>query len=319
MHRIEETLKPRMFANLLEEATEQIQDSMDDFDITHIASNDDSGTDDLIRIFIEGKRAAGRSEKTLFRYQYIIERFLKSAGIHTKEVTADHVKSYFGREIARGVSESTMEGIRQTLNAYFTWLSNRKHIRSNPFLEIEPIRYQKKERKAFSGSEIESLKRSCGSLRDNALISFMLATGCRISEVVALNRRDVNLELGECIVLGKGNKERTVFLDEIATVTLKAYLAMRCDDCEALFISKFRNRLQADDIRTMLKQLAKRAGVTNVHPHRFRRTMITRLLRHGMPIQEVAVVAGHSKIDTVMKYFHADKNRIKLSYRMYTE
>ena len=317
MHKVEGTLRTRMFANLLEEAVDEIQEHMDEFDISHVGP-DEIETEDLLDTFINAKRVGGRSEGTLVRYRYVIERFMKHAGIKTREVTQYHIRDYFAAELDRGVSESTIDGIRQTLNGYFAWLESEKLIMKNPVANIEAIKYQKKERLALSFADVELLKRNCSSIRDNAIISFLLATGCRISEVTGLNRDDVNLDEGECIVLGKGNKERTVFLDDVAILTLREYLSSRKDDSEALFANKNGGRLNPGGVRAMLKKLAQASNVENVHPHRFRRTAVTRLLNRGMPIQEVAILVGHAKVDTTMKYFSANKTRIKNSYRIYT-
>ena len=317
MNKVEETLKPRMFANLLEEAVEEIQDHLDEFEINHIG-NEVSGTEDLLDSYINAKKVGGRSEKTLFRYRYVIERFLKSCGVRTKDITTEHIRNYFARELTRGVSESTVDGIRQILSGYFCWLEHEKLISRNPIYNVDAIKFQKKERLSLSYSETELLKRNCESLRDNAIISFLLATGCRISEVTGLNRDDVDLNNGECVVLGKGNKERMVFLDDVAILTLREYLNQRKDECEALFLGKGNKRLLPGGVRAMLKALSEKSGVENVHPHRFRRTMVTRLLNRGMPIQEVAIIVGHDNVGTTMEYYSSNKTRIKNSYRMFT-
>ena len=316
MHKVEGTLRTRMFANLLEEATTEIQGHLDEFDVVHIA-NDADVQSDMLKTYLDAKRTEGRSEKTLVRYQYVIERFIKAVGLNERSITTYHVRDYIAGEQERGINDSTLEGIRECLNAYFAWLEHEKLITSNPVFNVSPIKYQKKVRESFSTTDIERLKRACKSMRDIAIINFLLSTGCRISEAVALNREDINFDTGECIVLGKGNKERTVYLNEVAIMTLREYLACRQDNCEALFIGKDLVRLQQNGVRAMLRDLGAKAGVENVHPHRFRRTLITRLLNNGMQIHEVAIVAGHDKVDTTMKYFHMDKNRIKSSYNRY--
>lgn len=321
MKKVEGTLKPRMFANLLEEAVDEIQDHLDEFDINHVVSDDGSvlESNDCLETFINAKRVGGRSEKTLVRYRYIIERFMDYVKVKTNDVTTYHVRDYFSAEQQRGVSESTIEGLREVLNGYFGWLEHEKLIRKNPVFNIERIKYQKKERLAFSYTDIDLLqKNSYDNIRDNAIISVLLASGCRISEIVNLNRDDVDLANGEFIVLGKGNKERTVFLDDVAIMTLKEYLLSRSDNCNALFVNRYCKRLQPGGVRAMLKKVSEKANIENVHPHRFRRTMITRLLNRGMPIQEVAILVGHDKIDTTMKYFSSNKGRIKNSYKLYT-
>ena len=317
MHKVESALKPRMFANLLEEAVDEIQGHLDEFDVTHIGEAKPE-EDNMLDSYIAAKKVGGRSEGTQTRYRYVIERFLKSINVRTKDVTTEHIRQYFAQEMERGVSESTVDGVRQILSSYFGWLEHEKLICRNPIFNIESIKYQKKERLAMSYADTEVLKRHCKTIRDHALICFLLATGCRISEVVNLNRDDVDLDKGECIVLGKGNKERTVFLDDVAVMTLREYLAQRNDDCEALFVGKGNKRFQPGGVRAMLKTLATESGIENVHPHRFRRTLVTRLLNRGMPIQEVAIIVGHEKVDTTMKYYAANKSRIKNSYRMYT-
>lgn len=317
MHDLEETLKPRMFANLLEEAIDQIQEHLDNYDIAHIGTND-SSEDDLLDTYIDAKRSAGLSDKTLVRYRYSIERFLSAVNLRTKSVTTEHVSAYFAAELARGVSERTVNGIRNILSGYYGWLDRRKLIRVNPLASIEPIKVPQKERLALSYAETDILRRHCSNPRDLALISFLLATGCRVSEVTQLNRGDVLLDVGECIVLGKGNKERTVFLDDVAILTLREYLASRSDDCEALFVNRFNRRLLPGGVRKILNAIAEASGVDHVHPHRFRRTLVTRLLNRGMPIQEVAIIVGHNDLDTTMRYYAANKTRIKNSYRIHT-
>lgn len=317
MHKVEETLKPRMFANLLEEAVDQIQTHLDEFEVANIG-DESPETEDLLDAYISAKQVGGRSEKTLIRYRYVIERFLHAVKVKTKDITTDHIRAYFAAEMRRGVSESTVDGVRQILSGYFGWLAQEKKISYNPIANVEAIKHQQKERLALSYADTEVLKRHCKSVRDAAIVSFLLATGCRISEVTALNRADVNLDAGECIVLGKGNKERTVFLDDVAVLTLREYLSTRKDNCAALFIGKRNERLLPGGVRAMLTKLSEVSGIENVHPHRFRRTMVTRLLNRGMPIQEVALIVGHEKVDTTMRYYSSSKARIKNSYRMYT-
>ena len=166
--------------------------------------------------------------------------------------------------------------------------------------------------------DIERLKAACHTLRDKALVCFLLSTGCRISEVTSLNREDVDLRTMRCKVLGKGAKERIVYFDMVATMHLRAYLETRNDDHPALFVGKGTERLKPGGVRLMLNETAKRAGVEHVHPHRFRRTLATNLIAHGMPIQEVARILGHDKLDTTMGYVYLDDRDIQSSYRKYS-
>ena len=315
MHQVEQTLHPRMFANLLEEAMTEINGHLDEYDVRHLGES--SGTDNLLDSFINAKKVEGLSESTLSLYRYNIERFMMFANVKTRDVTTHHIREYLAHEQNRGLSDTTVNNLRSILNSYFSWLDQEKLITSNPVKSIGVIKCQKKVRESISDADMERLKRSCKNLRDIAILNLLASTGCRISEITNLNRNDVDLENMECTVLGKGNKERTVYLNEVAAMTLKEYLAKRKDRYPALFIGKRKNRLHPNGVREMLKQLAERSGVTNIHPHRFRRTLITNLLNRGMPIQEVAIVVGHDKIDTTMRYFSSSKARIKNSYRKY--
>lgn len=318
MHQVEDVLKPRMFANLLEEAVTEIQDRLDDYDVQRIATSDTTGQEDLLDAFISAKRVEGRSELTLVRYRYSIERFLRTIGVRTKDVTTQHVRDYFTKEKERGIADSTIEGLREMFNSYFGWLEHEKLIRTNPVYNISTIKYQKKVRETISDPDMERLKMACESIRESALLSVLRSTGCRVGEISGMNRTDVNYSNGECVVLGKGNKERTVFFDGVALMIVKEYLATRNDENEALFVNPHGERLKPGGIRFILKRISKTAGVTNVHPHRFRRTLITNLLNRGMPMQEVAILAGHDKVDTTMQYFTANKEIIKTSYERYS-
>ena len=217
----------------------------------------------------------------------------------------------------RGLSDRSVEGLRSVLSSFFGWLWKEGLIRSNPCANVSTIKYKKQIRLPYSPVELELIKRACRTPRDIALVSVLRSTGARISEICDLNRGDIDLELREGTVLGKGNKERTVYLDEIAAAELKAYLETRTDDHPALFTGKGTERMTPHGVRFFLKTIEKRSGVPNVHPHRFRRTLATSLILHGMPIQEVAIILGHENINTTMTYVHIDKVNVKASYSKY--
>lgn len=318
MNRIEDTLKPRMFANLLEEATEQINDTLDDFNIEQIRKDDVGNDDDCVNAYISAKIAEGKSEKTVTRYKYEIERFLKAENVTAKEVTAAHIRAYFEQKMNNGISNNTIKGLREIFNAFFGWLFIERMIKYNPVSNIAPIKVQKKVKPSYSSMDIERMRLSGLSKRDAALINVMLSTACRISEIVGLNWDDVDLQNGEIKVLGKGNKERKAYLDEISTVMLKEYKASRCDDNPAVFITRYFKRMTPESVRHMLTKVSKKTGVEHIHPHRFRRTQITMLLNRGMPIQNVAIMVGHSKIDTTMKYYYASEANIKADFKKYS-
>jgi site-specific recombinase XerD len=201
--------------------------------------------------------------------------------------------------------------------SYFGWLQKEGLLEANPCANLAPIKCVKKVRVPYTEVDIERLKESCWCTRDKALIVFLLSTGCRISEVCGLNRDSIDFISGECTVLGKGNKERTVFIDDVTAMLLQRYLSERTDESPALFSGKGTKRMTPSGIRARLHNIAKKADIDNVHPHRFRRTLATTLINHGMQIQEVASILGHDKLDTTMKYVYIDKTKIKNSYRKF--
>ena len=293
-----------------------LTEKLDHYDLTMTAL-DGPQQDDLLDAYLSALAIEGRSKKTIERYRYLISRMMDAVRTPTRKITVYHLRRYLADEKARGISDRTLESTRQVFSAFFNWLQRERLIDQNPTANLGVIKYQKKEKDVYSEVDIERMKFGCKSLRDRAIVTFLQATGCRISEMVGLNRDDVDLQSLECKVLGKGNKERTVFLDQVAAATLQAYLATRTDELPALFVGKGTERLHPGGVRKMLCDLGASAHVSHVHPHKFRRTTATNLIRHGMPIQEVAAILGHDKLDTTMQYVVLDKSDIKSSYRKY--
>ena len=289
---------------------------LDKFDLVEL--EDEMEQDDLLDCYVSAMKVECRSQKTIDRYVYVIGRMMEFVKVPTRRVSVYHLRNYLTHEKERGICEQTLEGYREIFSAYFNWLQRESLIDRNPCVNLGVIKVPKKEKKTYTDAELERLNWFCGNIRDRAILHFLRSTGCRISEITGLNRDQVNLELLECVVHGKGNKERTVYLDEVAGMLLAEYLNGRIDDVPALFINKQHDRLNPGGVRAMLNKLAKKAGVDHVHPHKFRRTLATDLARHGMPIQEVAKVLGHEKLDTTMKYVVLNKDDVKASYRRYT-
>lgn len=274
-------------------------------------------TDDLLEAYISAMEVQGRSPKTIERYRYLIGRMTAAVKVPTRSITVYHLRRYIADEKARGLSDRTLEGFRQCYSAYFNWLQRENLIETNPTANLGAIKCVKKLKAIYTDVDMERLKRVCPTKRDLAIISFLASTGCRISEMTQLNRDDVDLVNLECTVLGKGNKERTVFLDPVAGMAISEYLAQRKDDSPALFAGKGTPRIHPGGVRAMLVRIAGVAEVDHVHPHKFRRTLATNLIRHGMPIQEVASILGHDKLDTTMEYVVLDKSGVKNAYRRY--
>ena len=312
----EQALADRVTVSDMTAIMSVINDLLQGYDMRCIEVWEDRN-DDLLSCYIDAMRVECRSEKTIARYEYAIHRMMEFVTVPTRRITVHHLRNYLAHEKERGVADSTLEGIRQIFSAYFNWLQRESLIEKNPTANLGTVKVAKREKLRYTEIEMEKLNQSCECIRDRAIIHFLASTGCRISEMTGLNRDNVNLEKLECVVHGKGNKERTVFLSEVAGMIIRQYLDSRKDDHEALFIGRVGERLQPGGVRFMLNELAKRAGVEHVHPHKFRRTLATELTRRGMPIQEVARILGHEKIDTTMRYLDMNNETVKANYRRY--
>lgn len=313
---LENRLGSIMTVDQLNSALPILSEVVNSYDIEELPADDRSSMD-MLRAFIEAKEIEGRSSKTLKLYEYLISRFLSGVKAPTEKVTVYHIRSFLMSEKQRGIGDSTLGSLRSVLSSYFGWLHKEGLIQMNPCSNLGTIKCPKVVREPYSAEDLERLREACKKLRDRALMEFLLSTGCRISEVCALNRNDIDFQSLECTVTGKGNKQRIVYLDAVAAMLLKRYLASRSDANPALFIGLRNERLLPGGVRVMLKVLAKKSGVSNVHPHRFRRTLATNLISRGMPIQECAAILGHDKLDTSMRYVYLDKTAVKNSYRKY--
>lgn len=316
---LRERLRTKMTLAEIEELSREISEQLTYYKMERVEEDDGRNEfEEFLSLFINTKRIEGRSEKTLDRYAYILKRYKETDPTPIHKITVYNIRQYLAKEKTRGIADSTLQGYRDVFSAFFGWIHRERLIPLNPCANLNPIKCKKEIRLPYTSVEIERLKEVCSSVRDKAIICFLLSTGCRISEVCGLNRADVDFNNLECTVLGKGNKERTVYLDSVAAMQLQKYLDSREDDDEALFIGKGTSRMQPGGIRRCLRVIGNRAGVPNVHPHRFRRTLATNLIKHGMPIQEVANILGHEKLDTTMMYVYLDKQSVKNSYKKYS-
>ena len=316
MDGLKKKLADKVVLSDMETVLDSLTEVLSHYQITVI--EDDYGeNDDMLDAYLNAKEIEGKSPATIARYKYVIQRLLDFVNVPTRAISVYDVRKYLGAEKARGISETTLEGNRQTFNAYFSWLHREGLITANPIGNIGTIKSKKEIKVPYSEVDVEKMKICCQNIRDRAIIVFLLSTGCRISEVTGMNRDSVDFQTMECRVLGKGNKERIVYLDPVASMTLKEYLNTRNDTSEALFVGKGDKRLQPGGVRNMLKNIERISGVNHVHPHKFRRTLATNLIRRGMPLEEVAAILGHDKLDTTMRYVVLDKSDIKNAYRRY--
>ena len=315
LNAISKKLGDGITANEITKVMEIVSAELDGYDVTHVVRSSPSEQDDMVDTYVSALMVQGRSEKTIERYKYIIGRMLKAVNVTTRGITVYHLRRYLADEKKRGISDATLDGFRQIFSAYFNWLQREGLIQHNPTSNLGAIRCEKRIKQAYSDIDIERLKSACTSVRDKAIICFLLSTGCRINEMVQLNRDDIDMSSLECKVFGKGRKERRVYIDDVTGMLLTEYLKTRHDDSPALFVGKGSDRLTPGGVRCMLTKLSDTTGVANVHPHRFRRTLATNLIRRGMPIQEVAAILGHEKIDTTMRYVVLDQRGIENAYR----
>lgn len=295
-----------------------VNDRIVNYDITEACTDlavIDTDSERMLKMFLATKKIEGCSDKTVARYAYIINRMTDFLGIPTKDITVNNLRLYLGTLEADGKSLGTIAGIRDIFSSYFTWLHNESMIPHNPIVNLGKIKREKKVRMPYSKVELEKLRLGCKTKRNRAVIEFLNSTACRVGELVKVNIEDIDFQNRECKVLGKGNKERVVYLTDVCIYHLQEYLKERTDNCPALLIGKGTERMSEGGIRFMLKEVAKRAELsTNVHPHKFRRTTATALIDKGMSIQDVAAVLGHANINTTMTYIYSNKDKVKTSF-----
>lgn len=278
----------------------------------------DGSAEGLLRKFLATKRIEGKSENTIKYYNDVIGTFVNRLDRRLHEITAFDLRLYLSMyKEQRKVNNRTLENMRKVLSSFFSWLYDEEFIPHNPCRAVKQIKYDKVIRKPYSGEDLEKLKNACTNARDLALVHFLHATGCRVSEVVSVDTADVDFLNRELVVYGKGGKERTVYLTQVAVMYLQEYISGREDDSKALFVGKGSKRIQKNAIETILKKLGKRAGVENVHPHRFRRTLATELIDRGAALQDVQRILGHEDIRTTQVYVYVQQRNVKNTYERY--
>lgn len=286
---------------------------------TELQSVDESWKEEL-GAFLVRKRVEGRSEGTIEQYNLHLSRMLQYINKPVKEITEADLFMYISAyKKRREVSNVYLDNIRLVFSSFFGWLNNKGYIAKNPASGLDPIKTEKRIKKPLSDMELETLRRSCLIKRDTALIEFLYSTGVRVSELIALNRQDIDFNNMDAVVYGKGAKERETYLNAAACMHLKEYLNSRTDENEALFVSLKapHERLTVSGVEEILRRLGKATGIEKVHPHRFRRTMATNILNKGMPIEEVKEILGHAKLDTTLIYCQVSKENVKHHHKKY--
>lgn len=276
----------------------------------------------LLQTFLTAKEVEGCSLSTLRYYEDTLTRALAAIGKPIGVMVSDDLRRYLNDyEVTRHTSKVTIDNIRRIMSSFFSWLEDEDYIVKSPVRRIRRVKTAQVTREVFSDEELEALRGACKSKRDLAIVDLLASTGMRVGELVRLNKGDINFHERECLVTGKGNKQRPVYFDARAKLHLVEYLASRADASSALFVSlgPSGRRITVGAVELRLRNLGRASGVHCVYPHKFRRTLATHAIDKGMPIEQVQKLLGHAKIETTMHYAMVNQNNVKASHRRYLE
>ena len=275
---------------------------------------------DLLELFLTAKEVEGCSPKTIAYYKATLQHMESWLSKPIAHVSSDDLRKYLSEyELERGSSKVTIDNIRRIFSSFFSWLEDEDYIVKSPVRKIKRVKTAVKAKETLSDEELEALRDNCDSKRDLAMVDLLASTGMRVGELIRLDIDDVDIQGRECVVTGKGNKQRPVYFDARTKLHLTAYLDSRIDDNPALFVSLNgrTQRLSVCTIEKRIKALGEKAQVGRVHPHKFRRTLATHAIDKGMPIEQVQKLLGHSKIETTMHYAMVNQSNVKASHERY--
>lgn len=275
---------------------------------------------DHIQLFLAAKRVEGCSGKTVRYYESTIRNVMEAIGKDVRKVTTDDIRLYLDNyQTSTNVSKVTIDNIRRILSSFFAWLEAEDYILKNPMKRIHKVKTCKTVKETYTDEALELMRDNSTCMRDLAIIDILASTGMRVGELVNLDRTDIDFVNRECIVLGKGNKQRKVYFDARTKIHLQNYLNSRTDDSDALFVTlqKPFSRLQISGVEIRLRELGRKLGLEKVHPHKFRRTLATVAIDKGMPIEQVQQLLGHQSVDTTLQYAMVNQNNVKRSHQRY--
>lgn len=299
---------------------EVLQSALVNYEITADTGEPKENEQDFVELFLSAKRIEGCSEKSLKYYRSTITAMLTTLDKSVKYIVTDDVRGYLTEyQQKSGLSKVTIDNIRRILSSFFSWLEDEDYILKNPVRRIHKVKTGTNIKETYSDEALELMRDNCTELRDLAMIDMLASTGMRVGEMVLLNRNDIDFNERECIVFGKGSKERVVYFDARTKIHLQNYLDSRSDNNEALFVSLKSpyERLQIGGIETRLREFGKQLGLHKVHPHKFRRTLATMAIDKGMPIEQLQQLLGHRKIDTTLQYAMVKQSNVKIAHRKY--
>lgn len=323
-----------MYTQMITEIEQKMQSTLDNkqMDVLHkvlegvfaaASSGEKSDTEAeraLLDAFLSAKKVEGCSGKSLRYYHSTINNMLIQINKSAKHITTDDLRQYLDNyQRKSGASKVTIDNIRRILSSFFSWLEEENHILKSPVRRIHKVKTGKNVKETYTDEALEIMRDSCETDRDLAMIDLLASTGMRVGEMVRLNRADIDFQERECIVFGKGDKQRQVYFDARTKIHLARYLNSRTDDNPALFVSlqSPHDRLQISGVEIRLRTLGRKLGINKVHPHKFRRTLATMAIDKGMPIEQVQKLLGHQSIDTTLQYAMVNQNNVKLSHQKF--
>ena len=303
-----------------EKLQEVLQYVFADYEVREKQKQGKISKQNFVELFLSAKRIEGCSEKSLKYYKATIEAMLNELQKDVKHIVTDDIRGYLTEyQEKKKSSKVTIDNIRRILSSFFAWLEDEDYILKSPVRRIHKVKTGTNIKETYSDEALELMRDNCTELRDLAMIDILASTGMRVGEMVLLNRSDIDFNERECIVFGKGSKERVVYFDARTKIHLKNYLESRVDDNPALFVSLKvpYERLKIGGVEVRLREFGEKLGLQKVHPHKFRRTLATMAIDKGMPIEQLQQLLGHSKIDTTLQYAMVKQSNVKIAHRKY--
>lgn len=317
-----DVMKPFIWKKDVKAVKDTITKCFEGVEVRQIDDGNPITNEDALKLFVDAKRIEGCSERSIGYYNTTLKALFKSITKNYLVIETEDLRKYLSDYSQNSkASKITVDNVRRVISTFFSWLESENYIMKSPTRRIHKIKVGKVVKETYSDEMIELIRQNVSSHRDLTIIDFLISTGVRVGELVKLNITDLNLEAKECVVVGKGNKQRKVYFDARTKIEIQQYLSSRNDDSKALFVSLSKpfNRLQISGVETVLKKIGKKVGLGRVHPHKFRRTLATKAIDKGMPIEQVQKMLGHAKIDTTLEYAMVDENNVKNSHKKYLE
>ena len=317
---VQQRMLPHLNNEQLQHLRETLEYCLAGIEISALDQPQEKEQPDMVAAFVSAKRIEGCSEKTLAYYSKTILAIIETIGKTVQQITTEDLRQYLTEyQIKRKSSKVTIDNIRRILASFYSWLEDEDYIIKSPVRRIHKVKTAKLVKDTYTDETLELMRDNCDSLRDLAIIDLLASSGMRIGEMVALNRDDINFNERECVVFGKGNRERLVYFDARTKIHLQNYLDSRTDGSPALFVTLRApyKRIQIGGVELRLRELGRRLSIPKVHPHKFRRTLATSAIDKGMPIEQVQQLLGHQKIDTTMHYAMVKQQNVKLAHRKF--